>query len=426
MPDLVDKVFDFTNRFVQGTNSVLLDGYSASKDAFQQGYDVSKSIGGNVINGAKVVCGKVQENVPTTLSSISTLGLSYSSSQPKPPHITNLTVSGLIYAKMSGFVSHNITKIGLGLSIPTVGYASYKLYRYFIPYQRYAERLHNRVRYEVILVIGSINSTFVSKLVSDLNMRGYVVFVTVSDEEELKVVEGINDPDVKPLFIDFTNNSSVKNSLLKLGQFLDTKIEHLNDETYYNFKGVLAIPDYSKLPKIKKLDELSSREYIRLTETFFLKFNTMLHNGVLSFISESNLRREIVENYNNQKVKGGFAKLLFINFMVIPGNDNRRLIHNLSFSINKVFYDLLYTTNGTSIKETIFRIFGKCKDSSLIDMTSLNIVLHKNGSSTLVGPLSTTNLTSYFNKKMTPKDIHYKIFDLLNQEYLMKSYSMEG
>lgn len=422
MPDFVDKVFDYTTYVVQGTASVLQDGYSISKDALQQTYDASKSIGGTVVKGAKAVCGKVQENVPSDIPSI----VGFAATSP-PPTTSKVTVSGLIYENLTGFVRKNIGAIGLGVSIPTIGYTAYQIYKYYIPYERYAKRLKGRYRYEVILVIGSMNSTFVSKLVGDLNMRGYVVFVTVSDERELKIVEEINDTDVRALFIDFTNDSSVRSSLMKLGQFLDSKIENISEESYYNFKGVLAIPDYSKLPKLKKLEELSAREYLRVTESFFLKFNSLLSNGILSFIRESNSRRDVVENYNEQKIRGGYAKLLFINFLVIPNNDSRRLVHNLSLEINRLFYDILYQENSVSYNESARRILGSCGNPSMIDMSCLDITLHKNNSSTLVSEYPIVqNVISQLTRKMAPKDIHHKIYDLLNQQWLSKRYVMEN
>lgn len=423
MPDFVDKVFDYTTYVVQGTASVLQDGYSISKDALQQTYDVSKNIGGTMVTGAKVVYGKVQENVPADIPSMVGLGIA----PPQPIPSSQVTVSGLIYDNLTGFISKNISSIGLGVSIPTIGYTAYQIYSYYIPYERHAKRLKSRYRYEVVLVIGSMNSTFVSKLVNDLNMRGYVVFVTVSDEKELKIVEEINDTDVRPLFIDFTNDSSVRSSLLKLGQFLDSRIENIAEEFYYNFRGVLAIPDYSRLPKLKNLQELSAREYLRVTETFFLKFNSLLYNGVLSFIRESNSRREVVENYNEQNIKGGYAKLLFINFSVVSSNDNRRLIHNLSLETNKLFYNILYQENAVSYRESTYRALGSCCDSSMIDMSSLDITLHKNSSSTLIPEYPMVqHVLSYCNKKMSPKDIHHKIYDLLNQQWLRKRYVMEN
>lgn len=430
MPDFVDTVFYYTTNLLQQTSSVLNKGYAVSKDALQPyydsskdvlqlSYDTSKSVGNSIVDGAKKVTEKIQENTPTKLSSIVGLGIMNPSSSPPSPPPHNF------YSNLTKYINNN-NKLLASIFASLLAYGGYHLYRHYLPYERYAERLKGRVRYEVILVIGTINSTFVSKLVNDLNMRGYVVFVTVADEAELKIIEDINDPDVRPLFIDFTNESTVKNSLLKLGLFLDSRIDSLTDESYYNFKGVLAIPDYSKLPKIKRLEELNSREYTRVIDTFFLKINTIISNGVLSFLKESNSRRQTVENYNKQKLKGGFAKLLFINFMVVPTNDDRRLIHNLSLNMNKLFFDILYKNNAVTFKESIGRIFGKCLNPSLIDISSLNITLHRNNNSTLVNSSIVSTFLSHFTNTLTPRDIHHKVFDLLNQQALLKNYSIKN
>lgn len=431
MPDFVDTVFYYTTSLLQQTNSIINKGYTASKDTLQPyydsskdviqlSYDTSKSVSNSIVDGAKKVTEKIQENTPTKLSSIIGLGIMNQSSSSPPPPPPPQT----FYSKLINFTNNN--KLFASIFFSCLAYGGYRLYRHYSPYERYAERLKGRVRYEVILVIGTINSTFVSKLVNDLNMRGYVVFVTVTDEAELKIIEEINDPDVRPLYVDFTNETTVKNSLLKLGIFLDSRIEGLNDESYYNLKGVLAIPDYSKLPKIKRLEELNSREYIRVIENFFLKMNTIISKGVLSFLKESNSRRQTVENYNQQKLKGGFAKLLFINFMVVPTNDDRRLVNNLSLAMNKLYYDILYKNNAVTLKENINRLFGKCLNPSLIDITSLNITLHKNNNSTLINSPILSTLLSYFTNTLAPRDIHHKVFDLLNQKTLLKSYSIKN
>lgn len=418
MPDFVDKVFEYTSKILGGTNAVLQNVYSTTADTLQSSIDSTKVVGETVLNGTKGVYSKAQEIIPQGFEVVTNAtGLSKVSHTPAPTGVTD---------RLVGFLTKNVFTIGLGIAFPAAGFAAYNVYRTLVPYQRYAKRLQNRYRYEVVLVVGSMNSTFVSKLVNDLNNRGYVVFVTVSDEQELRLVEEYNDQDIKPLVIDYTNDSSVRNSLLKLGQFLDMKISSIFEESYYNFKGVLVIPDYSKLPKLKSLEELSSREFSRVTENFFLKFNTLLYNGLLTFIRESNSRRDTVESYNGQKVEGGYSKLLFVNFLVVPSNDNRRLVHTLALEMNRLLYNKLYQDHSVSIKESFLRLVKKPSNISQIDMTMLDIYLHKNSNSTLVSDSVFHNVLSRVGKKLSPKQIHHKIFDLLNHDVLMKNYKIEN
>jgi hypothetical protein len=424
MPDFVDRVFDYTNSAVQGATSVLNSGYDISKNALQTTYDASKSAGDSIYHGAIGIYGKVQENVPDVAAVSNSLNM-VGMGRKEPPRPVTLT--GLLYQDISHFARGNARLIGFGLAIPTVAFAGHQVYRSLVPYERKALRLEGRYRYEVVLVIGTISSTFVSKLVTDLNNKGYVVFVTVSNEEELRLIEQINDPDIKPLLVDYTDDGTVRDSLLKLGNFLDAKIETVPTESYYNFRGILVIPDYSKLPKIKRMEELSSREFNRIIDMQFSKVNTMVHNGLLKFIKESNNRRQIVENCNNEKIQGGFAKLVFVNFMVIPNNDDRRLVHNLSLEINKTIYNSLYESSAIGLKEAIMRFFNRVGDKSLVDMTTLDVILHKNHGSTLTyGYPVIDNVVSYFTTRMTPRHIHDKIFDLLNQKLLLKNYKLEN
>lgn len=425
MPDFVDQVFGYTSGTIEKASSILQSSYDVSKSALQYSYDTSKGVGGVLWNGTKGAYSTIQNSIPENLfDKISSQIYGRNKTAIKPEDIT---VSGLLYHNLSNYVIQNRKAIGICLTLPTIGVTAFQFYRLFVPYQRIAQRLNNRYRYEVILVIGNMNSTFVSKLVCDLNNRGYVVFVTVTDEEQLALVEHINDPDIRPLMMDYTDDNTVKNGLLKLGNFLDNKIDCAQDDSYYNFKGILFIPDYSKLPKMKKLEDINTKEFKRITEIYFSKFNSLLHNGLLKFIKESNNRREIVESSNGQKVKGGFAKLLFINFMVDNNNDNRKIIHKLAYDINKSLFNTLYQSEAVTFKDACLRFINQSTNKSLIDMANLDIVLHKNSKSTMIPNYPILDMLSSLTfSKMTPKDIHHKIYDLLNSEYLSKTYNMEG
>lgn len=425
MPDFVDQVFGYTSGTIEKASSIVQTGYDVSKSALQYSYDTSKGVGGVLWNGTKGAYNTIQNSIPENM--LDKISAHIYGVKSNPIRSPDTTVSGLLYHNLSNYVNQNMKAIGIGITIPTVGVTAFQIYRIFVPYQRIAQRLNNRYRYEVILVIGNMNSTFVSKLVYDLNNRGYVVFVTVTDEEQLSLIENINDPDIKPLMMDYTDDNTVKNGLLKLGNFLDTKIENVSDEYYYNFKGILAIPDYSKLPKLRKLEELSTKEFKRIIETYFLKFNSLLHNGLLKFIKESNNRRQVVESCNGQKINGGFAKLLFINFMVVSNNDNRKLVHKLAYDINRSLFNTLYDSEAISVKDYLLRYFNKLKNTSSIDLANLDIYLHKNSKSTMISNYPILDMLSSFTfPKLAPKVIHHKIYDLLNSEYLKKTYTMES
>lgn len=416
MPDLVDKVFDYTSYAVRGATTVAQNGYDVTRDAAQYSYDTSKWIGNYLWNGATGVYSQVKETLPENIYLVGP-----NEAPPPPP------LSTLVFNVFANLITQNRTTIGLGITGPTLGYFAFKLYRHYIPIERTASRLEGRYRYEVIVVAGSINSTFVYKLVNDLNLRGFIVYVTVSDEDELRKVEEINDADVRPLVIDYTNDVTVRTSLLKLAHILDSRINNVPWEAYYHFKGALLIPNYNSLPKLKRLEEIGSKEYIRMTELFFLRFNTLLSNGLLSILRESNARKADVINYNKAKISGGFSKLLFINFLTVTNEDKRRLVHDISLDINKTFFNKVYEQYSSSRGESLYRSFGVVNDTSLIDIASLDIVLHKKTSSTMVS-ISTIlqRIAERLFFRLTPNDIHRQIYDMLNQPVLKKRYRMEN
>lgn len=416
MPDIVDKVFDYTTYIVHGANSVVQTGYDVSIDTAQHAYESSKWIGNQFWDGIRYLYSNARSSLPDNINS--SLTKQQSSHSPS---------SGLLNHVFENVIQKNKYRIGIGIAGPTVCYVGFRLFRYYAPLQRSANRLDGHYRYEIILVVGSINSTFVYKLVNDLNMRGFVVYVTVSDEEELKKVEEINDTDVRPLVIDYTNDSTVNTSLLKLARILDNRIENMPKEAYYHFKGALLIPNYTSLPKLTKLEQLNSREFIRITQTFFLKLNTLLNNGLLGILRESNLRKSKVEEHNKSKIQGGFSKLLFVNFMTVNEEDSRKLVHEISFEINKTFYKKVYEQYSPTLSESFSRLLGITNDLSRIDMTSLDIVLTKKSKSTMIS-VSTIlqRLLEKLSYKLTPIDIHNKIYDLLNDTILRSNYNLKG
>lgn len=416
MPDIVDKAFDYTSYFINSANSVAQTGLDISMNTAQYSYESSKWIGSSVWNGVQGVYSSVKaslaENVNMRLST-----------QPTPPP----PLTRLFFDVFANLIQENRYNIGIGITGPTIGYVGFKIFRHYVPLKRTANRLDSRYRYEVILVVGSINSTFVYKLVNDLNMKGFVVYVTVSDEEELKKVEEINDTDVRPLLVDYSNDSTVNTSLLKLARILDNTIENIPKQAYYHFKGALLIPNYTSLPKLKSLEQLNSREYIRITETFFLKLNTLLGNGLLSIIKESNTRKVKVEEHNGTKISGGFSKLLFINFMTTNKEDSRRLVQEISMGINKTFYSKVYDQYSPTLKETFYRLIGRTNNLSHIDIASLDILVHKRSNSTMISTSTILQrVLEKFSYRLTPADIHNKIYDLLNARMLMKNYRQEG
>lgn len=310
---------------------------------------------------------------------------------------------------------------------------------------RRAMRLYSPVvgngstRFELVLIIGQPDSPFISKLIHDLNKRGYVVYVTVENEKELQMIESMKDNDIRHLWIDWSSDSTVKSSLLKLAKILDTPINSFNgvsspQELFYNFKAVLFAPNYNHLPKANVVTDIHTKELQRVMDSHFTKLNTLLYNGLSSIMTESNIRRDQLWIANGFKSdysqepklkqwiynainfvgeiilsslglnnvfcpggisKGGATKLLWLNFLVqysSPSSNESeygissssylssvktKLIIQLLHSMNNSYFKILNSEMGPSLLESMFRTFGIIKNPFQIDMAMVNVDIVK-------------------------------------------------
>lgn len=385
MPDFVDKTFDAL-------------------------YDTYKKANGLVVKAID----KASDAVESTSEYIRNNADQFARDLPKEPELP--APDSQLYQYVT---KHKYLGMGLATSLSLIfGYKTYKL---CFPYKRRAPKLKSGRRFEVILVIGHPESNFVRKLINDLNTRGYIVYVGLTDEKQLRAIEQMRDEDIKPFIVDYESSNTVKGSLMKLAKFLDTPT---SDGMYFHLRGVLFVPDYFHMPKIKTLGELNAKEYQRVVEEQFLRMNTLLANGLTVFLKESNNRRKNLEECNGLKITGGYAKLIFVNFVMYARNETRTLLYSLATAQNNAFYNELYNENANSVWQSACRLVGYDTDHSKIDMTQLNITYKKDTESHLIG--DSFLFDPEYNRKLSSKDVHYKIFDLLNSRWLKRQYSIHN
>lgn len=391
MPDFVDKTFD-----------AVYSVYQTAVVALNEAYDKAKDAGQSIMEYTKDSAQKVQ---------LKTGDLIEKASPPPstPPETT--------YDEVKQFAINHAYQIGLYGGIPLSVYTLNKLIRLFVPYKRRAQKLKDGSRYEVIVLLGSIQSNFVKKLIYDLNGRGYIVFVVVSNEKQLRLVEEEKDEDVRPLIVDFQSPTTVKAGLLRLAKFLDKP----RNGIFYHLRGCIFVPDYVRIPKISKIGQLSVKEFKRVLDDSFFKINLILANGMTTFLKESNNRRKAVSEANNIRIKGGYSKLLFIDFYVSESNEKRILFKKIVQNMNQMLYDELYKEYAPSNMDSLLRVFGRDPDPSKIDITKLSIEYHKNSESHLIRNSFMIH-NSGVNRKMNATIVHYKIFDILNSAWLKKDY----
>ncbi len=391
MPDFVDKTFD-----------AVYSVYQTAATALNGAYDRAKDAGQSIMECTKVGAQKVQLKTGDLIEKAT----------PQPPEAPPTALD-----EARKFAIDHAFQIGLYGGIPLSVFTLHKILRVFVPYKRRAQKLRDGSRYEVIVILGPIHSNFVKKLIYDLNGRGYIVFVVVSNEKQLRLVEEQKDEDVRPLIVDFQSPTTVKAGLLRLARFLDKP----RNGIYYHLRGCIFIPDYVRLPKVSKIGQISVKEFKRVLDDSFFKINLMLANGMTTFLKESNKRRNAVAKANNVRIKGGFSKLLFVDFSVSENNEKRVLFRKIVQKMNHMLYDELYKEYSPSKMDSLLRVFGKDPDPSRIDITKLSVEYHKNSESHLIRN-SFMMTSSGLNRKMNVTGVHYKIFDILNSSWLRKDY----
>ncbi|KAG7815150.1 hypothetical protein KL924_000236 [Ogataea haglerorum] len=299
--------------------------------------------------------------------------------------------------------------------------------------QRRARMLPNGRRFEAVLIVGSPTSIVVQKLVNDLNRRGYIVYVTVTNELEVKAIESERDADIKPLLLNYDSALTIRTSLLRLASILETpELSHIGDESnsyFLHFKGALIIADYFKYPKYSKLVEIEPRDFNAMIQNQFLKINALLQNGLISALQESNNRRNEIEKFNGVNISNCPSKLVFVNFLPISTKEKRRLFLDFTLDINNLLFEYTYKENRK--KYSGISSILSSKNSDYINIAKLQVNFHQDEESKLLSSgfniLTLSNMFSGIrNKKLTSRKFHHQVFDLLNSNALKKVYTISA
>ncbi|KAK2765441.1 hypothetical protein FQN54_008292 [Arachnomyces sp. PD_36] len=74
--------------------------------------------------------------------------------------------------------------------------------------KRRARKAGNGARREIVVISGSPHEPMTRSIASDLERRGYIVFITVTSHEEESAVHAEGRSDIRPLFLDLTTTPS--------------------------------------------------------------------------------------------------------------------------------------------------------------------------------------------------------------------------
>ncbi|GAB1204186.1 hypothetical protein APSETT445_002835 [Aspergillus pseudonomiae] len=105
--------------------------------------------------------------------------------------------------------------------------------------RRKARRAGNGARKEIVVVAGSPHEPMTKAIATDLERRGYIVYITVSSADEEQLVQSENRMDIRPLWLDVTAHSNIDVVELKLGN-IDLGPQYRNAQSHITGTEVLT------------------------------------------------------------------------------------------------------------------------------------------------------------------------------------------
>lgn len=299
----------------------------------------------------------------------------------------------------------------LGVSAVFTGYGYYKYQQSFpdCPESapRKALRLSNGSRYQAVVVVGSPLLYNVQQLVRDLNLRGFIVYVTTRTEQEVLLIEREDSSDIRSLSVNFESNVGIRDCVEKLRFLLNTPVVPFKgaQEHYMHLQSVLLVPDLVHFP-IGTMEQTAASEFERCVRGKVGIFVALFNCGLLELIKEQTESKLAAEEFNFQEEvqedaftekPGGFTKLIFISFLA--SQDRHSAAADLVIDLNRAMYDCLYREmkgNRSSMTQLLVSYDGPKRFST--DGLSESFELEP------------------FNRKSSSDKVHRVLFDAIYSE----------
>jgi NAD(P)-dependent dehydrogenase (short-subunit alcohol dehydrogenase family) len=111
--------------------------------------------------------------------------------------------------------------------------------------KRRARRAPNGARKEVIVLAGSPHDSIVKSLSTDLERRGFIVFIVVNSMDDEQVVLSLGGRDIRPLNIDLLDTAGAEASISRFESYLNFPVSAFQGAHphHLHFAGMILIPD---------------------------------------------------------------------------------------------------------------------------------------------------------------------------------------
>ncbi|KAH6638050.1 hypothetical protein C7974DRAFT_390765 [Boeremia exigua] len=162
-------------------------------------------------------------------------------SPPPPPH----GVTGAYMERLQDWVSRN--RALTAAIVAFCGTGSYMLWRQNRSHnrKRRARRASNGARREVVVIAGPPNSPITRSLSTDLERRGFIVYIVCSSIDEEQQVLGECRADVKPLHLDIADTMGTRDAMERFNAMLTRPHVAFQGASPHNLnlRGVVLVPD---------------------------------------------------------------------------------------------------------------------------------------------------------------------------------------
>ncbi|PYH76528.1 DUF1776-domain-containing protein [Aspergillus uvarum CBS 121591] len=128
--------------------------------------------------------------------------------RPSPKYRPNPVISQSLVDRVHGWVLHNRAWSAAILAFVGTTCVLYYGNKKFNGKRRRARRAGNGARKEIVVIAGSAHEPMTRAIASDLERRGYIVYVTVSSSDEEQIIRSESREDIRSLWLDLSTTST--------------------------------------------------------------------------------------------------------------------------------------------------------------------------------------------------------------------------
>ncbi|EAU36901.1 conserved hypothetical protein [Aspergillus terreus NIH2624] len=175
---------------------------SIPHDVRRYSLEVANSIDRHVDHAARVIRDTLSDQswLPATV-------------RPLPPPRPSLRSSQSLTDRVQDWMARNRAWTAAILAFVGTGSFLYLSNKKLGGKRRRARRAGNGARKEIVVVAGSPHEPMTKAVATDLERRGYIVYITVSSAEEEHIVQSENRMDLRPLWVDLTATPSTPSEI---------------------------------------------------------------------------------------------------------------------------------------------------------------------------------------------------------------------